>query len=106
MGESITINISEILRESLHNLKLLLHLCEAPTPHQQPPCATMRRMPPLWALTMAPVWSTAVSPETTLLAPSSLPSLDVLATSQSWLAWATRMPTSVTRPSPREVSSP
>ena len=45
-----------------------------------------------------------VSPEMMLPVPCSLPSLDVLAMCLSWWAWATRMPTSVTRPSPREVS--
>merc|ERR1712212_689780 len=76
-----------------------------PRQHQQTPCATTRRQQ-LWSLTMAPVWSSVDSPEMTLPAPSSLPSLAALAMSQSWSVWATRTPTSVTRPSPREVSSP
>merc|ERR1712142_1459671 len=68
-----------------------------PRQHQQTPCATTRRQQ-LWSLTMAPVWSSVDSPEMTLPAPSSLPSLAVLAMSQSWSVWATKTPTSVTRP--------
>ena len=44
------------------------------------------------------------SPEMTLPAPSSPQSSAVLAMSLSWLVWATRNATSVTRLSPREVS--
>merc|ERR1712142_1459131 len=45
---------------------------------QQQPCATTRK-PRRWSLTMAPEWSSAVSPETTLPAPSSPPSSAVSA---------------------------
>merc|ERR1712042_228596 len=58
---------------------------------QQQSCATTRK-PRRWSLTMAPEWSSAVSPETTLPAPSSPPSSAVPAMSPSWSAWATRTP--------------
>merc|ERR1712122_309038 len=67
-------------------------------------CATTRN-PPLWSLTMAPEWSRPASPVMTLPAPSSPPSLAAPVTSASWSAWATRMPTSVTRQSKRGILS-
>merc|ERR1712243_314188 len=72
-------------RESLSSLLVDL---QQPR-HPPPPCATTRN-PLLWSLTMAPVWSSAVSPEMTLPAPSSPLSSAVPATSPSWSAWATR----------------
>merc|ERR1712136_216857 len=81
------------VRESLSSL--LVDLQQPPAP--PPPCATTRKPLP-WSLTMAPVWSSAASPEMTLPAPSSPPSSAVPVMSPSWSAWATRTPTSVTRP--------
>merc|ERR1712107_521280 len=56
--------------------------------------------------TMAPACARPASPETTPPGPSSPPLSDVPATRVSWSVWDRRMPTSVTRPSPRGVSSP
>merc|ERR1712198_296061 len=60
----------------------------------------------LLSATMAPACARPASPETTPPGPSSPPSLDVPATRESWSVWDRRTPTSVTRPSPRGVSSP
>merc|ERR1711990_27758 len=67
-------------------------------------CVTTRKLP-LWLWTMDPECARPVSPATTLPAPSFPPSSDAHVTSASWSAWDRRTPTSVTRPSPREVSS-
>merc|ERR1711970_762097 len=72
---------------------------------QQQSCATTRK-PRRWSLTMAPEWSSAVSPETTPPAPSSPPLSAVPAMSPSWSVWATRTPTSVTRPSQERYPLP
>merc|ERR1712165_336578 len=56
--------------------------------------------------TMAPACARPASPETTPPGPSSPPLSDVPATRVSWSVWDRRMPTLVTRPSPRGVSSP
>merc|ERR550534_2508657 len=45
------------------SLRFSVSLVEAKPPPQQRPCATTKRMPQLWSLTMAPVWSSAVSPD-------------------------------------------
>merc|ERR1712037_238489 len=52
----------------------------------------------LWSLTMAPACARPVSPEMTLPAPSSPPSLAVPVTRESWSAWDRRTPTSETGP--------
>merc|ERR1712080_236042 len=72
--------------------------------NSHPSCVT--KTLPLWSLTMAPAWSRLASLEMTLPALSSPPSSDVPATRVSWLVWDRRMPMSVMKPSPREVSSP
>merc|ERR1712033_53036 len=68
-------------------------------------CATTKRLL-RWSWTMDPECARPASPVMTLLAPSSLPSSVAHVTSVSWSAWDRKMPTLVTRLSPREVSSP
>merc|ERR1711936_934102 len=60
----------------------------------------------LLLLTMAPACARLDSPEMTLPELSSPPSWAAPATRESWSVWDRRTPTSVTRPSPREESSP
>merc|ERR1711953_258891 len=60
----------------------------------------------LLSVTMAPACARLDSPEMTLLELSSPPLSAVPATRESWSVWDRRMPMSVTRPSPRGVSSP
>merc|ERR1711962_1083572 len=68
-------------------------------------CVTTRKNLLRWLWTMDQECARPVSPVMTLPAPSSLPSSAAHVTSASWSAWDRRTPTSVTRPSPREVSS-
>merc|ERR1712200_287803 len=68
-------------------------------------CATTKRLL-RWLCTMDPECARPASPVMTLPAPSSLPSSVAHVTLVSWSAWDRKMPTSVTRPSPREVSFP
>merc|ERR1712026_389290 len=70
----------------------------------QPKCVTTKLL--LLLLTMAPACARLDSPEMTLPELSSPPLLAAPATRVSWLVWDRRTPMSVTRPSPREVSSP
>merc|ERR1712088_819496 len=74
------------------------------TGSKHPRCVT--RTLPLLSVTMAPACARPASLETTPPGLSSPPSLAVPVTRVSWSAWDRRMPTSVTRPSPRGVSSP
>merc|ERR1712130_451602 len=67
-------------------------------------CVT--RTLPLWFVIMAPACARLALPETMPPGLSSPPLLDVPATRVSWSVWDRRTPMSVTRPSPREVSSP
>merc|ERR1711884_163976 len=68
------------------------------------PCVTRTLL--LLLLTMAPACARLDSPEMTLPELSSPPSWAAPATRERWSVWDRRTPTSVTRPSPREVSSP
>merc|ERR1711872_171780 len=68
-------------------------------------CVTTRMNLLRWLWTMDQECARPDSPVMTLPAPSSLPSSAARVTSASWSAWDRRTPTSVTRPSPREVSS-
>merc|ERR1712002_1229079 len=64
------------------------------TPKNRPinqSCVTTRN-PLLWLSTMDPACARPVSPETTLLAPSSPPSSADPSTQESWSAWVTRTP--------------
>merc|ERR1739838_700139 len=82
---------------------LIFFFSKEKTKHRK--CATkmMRSLRLLW--TMDPECARPVSPVTTLPAPSSLPASAARVTSASWSAWDRRTPTSVMRPSLREVSS-
>merc|ERR1711973_1176 len=71
---------------------------------RNPRCVT--RTLPLLLLTMAPACARLDSPEMTLPEPSSPPSSVAPATREWWSVWDRRTPMSVTRPSPRGVSSP
>merc|ERR1712110_105055 len=71
---------------------------------KNPRCVTRTLL--LLLLTMAPACARLDSPEMTLPELSSPPSWAAPATRESWSVWDRRTPTSVTRPSPREVSSP
>merc|ERR1712243_183927 len=68
-------------------------------------CATTMMRSLRLLSTMDPECARPASPVTTLPAPSSLPSSAARVTSASWSAWDRRTPTSVMRPSQREVSS-
>merc|ERR1711930_39422 len=76
----------------------------SPSREDIPPCVTRTLL--LLLLTMAPACARLDSPEMTLPELSSPPLLDAPATRESWSVWDRRTPMSVTRPSPREVSSP
>merc|ERR1712061_514682 len=67
-------------------------------------CVTKTLLPSL--LTMAPACARLASPEMTLPELSSPPSSAVPTWGESWSVWDRRTPMSVTRPSPRGVSSP
>merc|ERR1712010_210146 len=71
---------------------------------KQSKCVTRTSL--LWSVTMAPACARLALLGTMPPGPSSPPSLDVPATRVSWSVWDRRMPTSVTRPSPRGVSLP
>merc|ERR1712223_109378 len=70
----------------------------------QATCVTKTLLP--WLLTMAPACARLASPEMTPPELSSPPSSAAPATRESWSVWDRRTPMSVTRPSPREESSP
>merc|ERR1712156_826299 len=72
--------------------------------HQKQTCVT--KILPLLSLTMAPACAKPVSLEMTPPGLSSLPLLDAPTTRVSWSVWDKRMPMSVMRLNPREVSSP
>merc|ERR1711936_531259 len=78
-------------------------VCSGPE-YKGPRCVTRTLLPLL--LTMAPACARLDSPEMTLPELSSPPSWAAPATRESWSVWDRRTPTSVTRPSPREESSP
>merc|ERR1711899_552282 len=86
------------------SLKVGLKTRLATSRSTKPRCVTRTLL--LLSATMAPACARPASPETTPPGPSSPPLSDVPATRESWSVWDRRMPMSVTRPSPREVSSP
>merc|ERR1711970_1228001 len=108
MGLSTQALLCQVFEEPLEKKKKrkkrFFFLSPVETRHQ-PRCATTKKRQ-RWSSTTDREWSRPDSPATTLPAPSSPPSSDARVTSPSWSAWATRTPTSVTRLSPREVSSP
>merc|ERR1712137_138851 len=93
--------MGRIKRDQEKSFELLFK--SSTNPHFKPPkCATTTKSPLHWLSTMAPACARPASPVMTLLAPSSPPSSAGPNTPASWSAWATKMPTSATRLSPRE----